>query len=26
LLPDPMTREVCDWLQGAYTFDPACLT
>jgi hypothetical protein len=26
LLTDPMAREVCDWLQGAYTFDPACLT
>ena len=26
LLPDPMAREVCDWLHGAYTFDPACLT
>ncbi|HTR00256.1 MAG TPA: beta-N-acetylglucosaminidase domain-containing protein [Candidatus Acidoferrum sp.] len=26
LLPDPMAREVCEWLQGLYAFDPACLT
>lgn len=26
LLPDPMAQEVCDWLQGLYAFDPACLT
>ena len=22
----PAAREVCDWLQGAWAFDPACLT
>ncbi len=22
----PMAQEVCDWLQGHYRFDPACLT
>ena len=22
----PMAGEVCDWLRGGYTFDPACLT
>lgn len=26
LLPDPMAQEVCDWLDGRYAFDPACLT
>lgn len=25
-LPDPMAVEVCEWLQGGYAFDPACLT
>lgn len=25
-LPDPMAAEICDWLQGRYVFDPACLT
>ena len=25
-LPDPMAQEVCDWLDGKYAFDPACLT
>ncbi len=25
-LPDPMALEVCEWLQGQYAFDPACLT
>jgi hyaluronoglucosaminidase len=25
-LPDPMAEEICDWLQGGYVFDPACLT
>lgn len=25
-LPDPMAQEICDWLQGQYAFDPACLT
>jgi len=25
-LPDPMALEVCEWLQGGYAFDPACLT
>lgn len=25
-LPDPMAQEICDWLQGMYAFDPACLT
>lgn len=25
-LPDAMAEEVCEWLEGAYAFDPACLT
>ena len=25
-LPDAMALEVCQWLEGAYAFDPACLT
>jgi hyaluronoglucosaminidase len=25
-LPHPMALEVCEWLQGLYTFDPHCLT
>lgn len=25
-LPDPMAIEVCEWLEGKYAFDPACLT
>ncbi len=25
-LPNPLAKEVIDWLQGEYTFDPACLT
>ena len=25
-LQHPAANEVCDWLNGVYTFDPACLT
>ncbi|MBB3046532.1 hypothetical protein FHR99_000768 [Litorivivens lipolytica] len=25
-LPHPAAKEVCDWLEGGYTFDPECLT
>lgn len=25
-LSHPAAREVCDWLEGGYTFDPECLT
>ena len=25
-LPDSMAEEVCEWLEGKYAFDPACLT
>jgi hyaluronoglucosaminidase len=25
-LPDKMAKEVCEWLEGKYAFDPACLT
>lgn len=26
LAPEPMAAEICDWLQGGFAFDPACLT